>query len=264
MQPPQPTPSLPGRGRGRVRARQSAAQLPSLPGGRTRPPQPTPLPLREGEGEGSAIDERHPLTFRYDCLGRRVEKQVSTWSGTAWTVAQTRVRLGRLADAAGNGRQWQDAEGYGGLGRENRLSRFSSDRGWLCASILCFVWRCALLFGWIRSHCVGLLDDAFSWTPSSDVLVYVGSVDGYVRAGYLHGPNIRSVGPPFEVAKSFGLFIVAGPDPDLVRTLIPRKLSFLRRQVDWWSCPPLGALDWQSHTVCWCWCLLLSASCRSL
>lgn len=116
-----------------------------------------------------------------------------------------------------------------------------TDRSWLRASILCFVCACALLFGWIRSQCVGLLDDAFAWTLSSDVLVYVGSVDGYVRAGYLHGPNIRSVGPPFEVAKSFGLFIVAGPHPDLVRTLIPKKLSFLRREVDWWSCPPLGA-----------------------
>lgn len=113
-------------------------------------------------------------------------------------------------------------------------------RRWLCTSILCFVCACALLFCWVRSHRVSHHEDAFAWTLSSDVLVYVSSEDGYVRAGYLHGPNIRSVGPPLKVAKSFGLFIVAGPIPDSVRTLIPKKLGVLRREVDWWSCPPFG------------------------
>lgn len=45
---------------------------------------------RVGPAAGREAVDDIQLTFRYDYLGRRVEKQVSTWSGTAWTVTQTR------------------------------------------------------------------------------------------------------------------------------------------------------------------------------
>jgi len=45
---------------------------------------------RVGPPAGGEAVAAIQVTFRYDYLGRRVEKQVSTWSGTAWTVTQTR------------------------------------------------------------------------------------------------------------------------------------------------------------------------------